>query len=133
MSMRVKLADFGLAYQEIFDGTKSYFNIRWAAPEIWENIKKSITDCDEDEYNEDDADEPEHSPDHNEKRSLEKEEIDDTGVQGTIAFTFVSSELISLQFFVIRPNIIQLLKQCTLCDLFVSNSCSSKRIPDCTS
>lgn len=38
MSMRVKLADFGLAYQDIFEGQESQFNVRWAAPEIWKKI-----------------------------------------------------------------------------------------------
>ena len=31
----MKLADFGLAYQDIFEGVESKFNIRWVAPEIW--------------------------------------------------------------------------------------------------
>ena len=129
----MKLADFGLAYQEIFDGRKSYFNIRWAAPEIWEDITKAITDCDRDDDDEDNEDELEDSPDHNDKHSLETEELDDTGVQGTIAFTVVFSEIISQQCFLIRPNITQLPGTETIVfDLFVSNSYSSRQIPDCT-
>ena len=34
----MKLADFGLAYQDIFEGQESQFNVRWAAPEIWRKI-----------------------------------------------------------------------------------------------
>ena len=48
MSMRVKLADFGLAYQDIFEGQESQFNVRWAAPEIWKKIME-ISEEDSDE------------------------------------------------------------------------------------
>ena len=60
MSMRVKLADFGLAYQDIFEGRESQFNIRWAAPEIWRKlIDDSYDDSTDDTDGEDFAEEEE--------------------------------------------------------------------------
>lgn len=64
MSMRIKLADFGLAYQDIFEGQESQFNVRWAAPEIWRRLMETNdygSDDDDYEYSDEESSDSERS------------------------------------------------------------------------
>jgi len=71
MSMRVKLADFGLAYQDIFEGQESQFNVRWAAPEIWRKIM-DLADEESDGISSSSSSDDEESP----SDTNEEEEVD---------------------------------------------------------
>jgi len=67
----VKLADFGLAYQDIFEGQESQFNVRWAAPEIWRKIM-DLADEESDGISSSSSSDDEESP----SDTNEEEEVD---------------------------------------------------------
>ena len=67
MSMRVKLADFGLAYQDIFEGQESQFNVRWAAPEIWRKLMDIAEENSDDDSCESSSDEDDEDEDNDDK------------------------------------------------------------------
>ena len=72
--MRVKLADFGLAYQDIFEGRASYFNIRWVAPEVWRHMNAGQYDSDgsDEESSSDESDSDDDSSNSDASQNLEK-------------------------------------------------------------
>ena len=70
----MKLADFGLAYQDIFEGQESQFNVRWAAPEIWRKIV-DLADEESDGISSSSSSDDEESPS---ERSEQEEEDSDS-------------------------------------------------------